>query len=87
MFQRLILSFLVNQAEIKVEGLKVGTAALATEEILNVKMHEIEGTKQVKNFNFLIPPEANALKVSVEVFNGNTIFVRAPLKKKLLLNK
>ncbi|XP_015590461.2 uncharacterized protein LOC107265488 [Cephus cinctus] len=69
-------------AEIKVAGLKVGTAALATEDILNVKMQEVEGGQRIRNFNFEIPPEANARKVSVEVFNGDTIFVRAPLKGK-----
>lgn len=69
------------QAEIKIEGLKVGTATLVTENMLNIKLHSTEDWSDIRNLNFLIPSEANAKKVSIEIFN-DTIFMRAPLKKK-----
>lgn len=62
----------------KSEGLKVGTATLATENMLNIKLHSSENLSYVRNLNFLIPPEANAKEVSIEVFN-DTIFMRAPV--------
>ncbi|XP_033207901.1 uncharacterized protein LOC117167232 [Belonocnema kinseyi] len=67
--------------EIKIEGLKVSAAAVATENVLNIKMQETEGRKNVRNLNFLIPEEADPRKASVEIFGGNTIFVMAPLRK------
>lgn len=73
--------FTCLQAELKTEGFKVETATLATENILNIKLHSSEDLSHVRNLNFLIPPEASAKKVSVEIFD-DTIFVRAPLKKK-----
>lgn len=69
------------QAEAKIEGLKVGTATLAVENMLNIKLHSSDDLLYVRNLNFLIPADANARKVSVEIFN-DTIFIRAPLKKK-----
>ncbi|XP_012281623.1 uncharacterized protein LOC105700394 [Orussus abietinus] len=71
-------------AEMKIQGIKVGSAALASQDILNVKIQETEGCKQVRNLNFHIPPEADVKKASVEVFNGDTVFVRAPLKRRPL---
>ncbi|KZC05929.1 hypothetical protein WN55_06104 [Dufourea novaeangliae] len=68
-------------AEMKIEGLKVGTANLANENTLNIKLHSSDDWSPVRNFNFQMPREANAKKVSVEVFN-DTIFVRAPLRKR-----
>lgn len=65
----------------KTEGLKIGTATLATENMLNIKLHSSEELSNVRNINFLIPPEANAKEVSIEICN-NKIFMRAPVKKK-----
>ena len=73
--------FCTSQTEIQVEGFKVSTAALATENVLNIKIQETEGRKDVRNLNFFIPEEADPRKASVEIFNGNTIFIRAPLRK------
>lgn len=65
----------------KIEGLKIGTAALASENVLNIKLHEVEGASpKVRNINFLIPPEADPRQVSVEVYNGNSIIIRAPIR-------
>ncbi|XP_076678133.1 uncharacterized protein LOC143374119 [Andrena cerasifolii] len=72
-------------AEVKIEGLKVGTATLAVENMLNIKLHSSDDLLYVRNLNFLIPADANARKVSVEIFN-DTIFMRAPLKKKHMQN-
>ncbi|XP_043669010.1 uncharacterized protein LOC122629541 [Vespula pensylvanica] len=66
-------------AEIKTEGFKVSTAALATENVLNIKLQELGGRRHVRNINFLIPTEANAKIASIEVFDDNTIFMRVPL--------
>ncbi|CAD1476746.1 unnamed protein product [Heterotrigona itama] len=68
-------------AEMKTEGLKVGTATLATENMLNIKLHSSEEISNVRNINFLIPPEADAKEVSIEIVN-DTILMRAPVKKK-----
>ncbi|CAL7938370.1 unnamed protein product [Xylocopa violacea] len=64
--------------EMKTEGLKVGTATLATENMLNIKLLSLEDLSNVRNLNFLIPLEADAKQVSIEVLN-DTIFIRAPL--------
>lgn len=69
----------ITQAEIKTEGFKVSTAALATENVLNIKLQELGGRHHVRNINFLIPTEANAKIASIEVFDDNTIFMRVPL--------
>lgn len=66
----------------KVEGMKIGTAALANDRVLNIKLQELGHHRNVRNLNFLIPPEANAREVSVEVFHGIRIIVRAPMRKK-----
>lgn len=65
----------------KIEGLKVGTATLATENMLNIKLHSSEEISNVRNINFLIPPEADAKEVLIEIVN-DTILMRAPVKKK-----
>lgn len=69
------------QAEMKTEGLKVVTAILATENILNIKLHSSEDLSTVRNLNFFMPIDANAKEVSIEILN-DTIFMRAPLKEK-----
>lgn len=63
----------------KIEGFKVSTAALATENVLNIKLRELGGQRHVRNINFFIPMEANAKIASIEVFDDNTIFMRVPL--------
>ncbi|KAK9309740.1 hypothetical protein QLX08_000729 [Tetragonisca angustula] len=68
-------------AEMKIEGLKVGTATLATENMLNIKLLSSEEISNVRNINFLIPPEADAKEVSIEIVN-DTILMRAPVRKK-----
>ena len=65
----------------KIEGLKVGTATLATENMLNIKLLSSEEISNVRNINFLIPPEADAKEVSIEIVN-DTILMRAPVRKK-----
>lgn len=65
----------------KTDGLKISTAALATENVLNIKLQELGGRRHLRNINFLIPPEANARLASIEMFDGNTIFMRTPLEK------
>lgn len=69
------------QAEMKIEGLKVGAATLATENTLNIKLHDYQDWSRIRNLNFQMPPEANAKKASVEVANDK-IFVRAPIRKR-----
>lgn len=69
------------QAEMKIEGLKVGTATLATENMLNIKLHSSEEISNVRNINFLIPSEADAKEVSIEIVN-DTILMRVPVRKK-----
>ncbi|XP_014600094.1 PREDICTED: uncharacterized protein LOC106784755 [Polistes canadensis] len=66
-------------AEMKIEGFKVSTAALATENVLNIKLRELGGQRHVRNINFFIPMEANAKIASIEIFDDNTIFMRVPL--------
>lgn len=63
----------------KIEGFKVSNAALATENVLNIKLRELGGQRHVRNINFFIPMEANAEIASIEVFDDNTIFMRVPL--------
>ncbi|KOC63647.1 hypothetical protein WH47_00715 [Habropoda laboriosa] len=68
-------------AEMMTTGLKVETATLATDNMLNIKLHSSDDLSYVKNLNFLIPHEANAKEVSIEILN-DTIFMRAPIKKR-----
>ncbi|CAK9794902.1 hypothetical protein ANTPLA_LOCUS160 [Anthophora plagiata] len=68
-------------AEMKTTGLKVETATLATDNMLNIKLHSSEDLSYVKNLNFLIPHQANAKEVSIEIFN-DTISLRAPIKNR-----
>ncbi|KAK2585246.1 hypothetical protein KPH14_009947 [Odynerus spinipes] len=68
-------------AEMKTEGFKISTAALAMENVLNIKLQELGGKRHLRNINFLIPPEANAEIASIEMFDDNTIFMRAPLEE------
>lgn len=64
----------------KIEGFKVCTAALATDNVLNIKLQELGGRCHLRNINFLIPPEANGKIASIEMFDKNTIFMRAPIE-------
>lgn len=63
----------------QVEGLKVVTAALATNNILNIRLQELTEPHTIKNINFFIPDAADVRLTSVEIFNGRTICIRAPL--------
>ncbi|XP_011298140.1 uncharacterized protein [Fopius arisanus] len=67
--------------EMKIEGLKVMTAALAADDVLNIRLQEVKNPNAIRNINFFIPIEANAQLVSVEVFGGGTIYIRAPVGK------
>ncbi|XP_015111382.1 uncharacterized protein LOC107037368 [Diachasma alloeum] len=66
-------------AEMRIEGLKVMTAALAADDVLNIRLQEAKNPSAIRNINFFIPIEANAQLVSVEVFGGETIYIRAPV--------
>ncbi|KAI4496142.1 hypothetical protein M0802_008009 [Mischocyttarus mexicanus] len=66
-------------AVMKIEGFKVSTAALAMENVLNIKLLELGGRRHVRNINFLIPMEANAKVASIEVLDDNIILMKVPL--------
>ncbi|KAK0093101.1 hypothetical protein PV326_014288 [Microctonus aethiopoides] len=66
--------------EMKLKGLKLIATELTSGNILNIRLQEEKEPYIIRNMNFLIPTEADANLVSIEMFNDDIIAIRAPLR-------
>lgn len=64
----------------RLKGLKLIATELTSGNILNIRLQEEKEPYIIRNINFLIPTEADANLVSIEMFNDDIIAIRAPLR-------
>ncbi|KAK0162867.1 hypothetical protein PV327_006609 [Microctonus hyperodae] len=69
-----------KRTEMRLKGLKLIASELTSGSILNIRLQEEKEPYIIRNINFLIPTEADANLVSIEMFNDDIIAIRVPLR-------
>lgn len=64
----------------RLQGLKIVTASLVPNDILNIRLQELNPPYLIRNINFIIPIDVNASEILVKVNDNNKVSIHAPMK-------